>query len=50
MFIAEPSRQFERLMLKRLALPNGFQGESFNGKVRERVSGCLISLFTFLSG
>ena len=43
------SREFERLILKRLELPSRFQGEGFNGKVRERVSVCLISLFTFLS-
>ena len=45
----KPSREFERLMLKRLERPNVFQGEGFKGKVRERVSGCLIGLFTFLS-
>ena len=38
-----PSKENGQLMLKRPKVPDGFQGRVFKGKVRERVSGCMIS-------
>ena len=35
------------LMLKRWELPDGFQGKVFKDRVRERVAGCVIGLYTF---
>ena len=43
-----PSKEKEGLMLKKpkYTFHSGFQGRVFKGKVRERVSECLISLWT----
>ena len=46
-FIAGPSKEYGWLILRRLELPNGFQGRVFKDKVREKVIGCLISLWTY---
>ena len=43
-----PSKESRQLMLKRPKLPDGFQGRGLKGKVRERVTWCMISLCTIL--
>ena len=41
-----PTKEKGQLLNKRPELPDGFQGRVFKGKVRERVAGYLISLWT----
>ena len=40
-----PSKEYGWLMLKRPKLTGGFQGSVFKGKMRERVTRCMISSF-----
>ena len=44
-----PNKENGHLMLKRPKLPYDFWGRVFKGKVEERVSGCLISLWRLFS-
>ena len=47
-FIARPSKEITQLMRKRPEFPNGFHRRAFKDRVRERVTGCMISLCTIL--
>ena len=42
-FIAGPSKENGKLMLKRTEFLDGFQGRVFKDSVRERVAVCMIS-------
>ena len=46
-YFRAPSKEYRWLMLKRPELPGGFQGKVFEDRVRERIAGCIISLWTF---
>ena len=48
MFIAKPSKEYEWLMHERPELSNGFQGRVCKDKVRERVTGYVVSLCIIL--
>ena len=39
-----PSKENRQLMLKRPTVPDGSWGKALKGKVRERFTGCLVSL------
>ena len=43
---SEPLRWYGQLILGRPDLPSGFQGRVFKDRVREKVIGCLITLWT----
>ena len=43
-FIARPSKENRQLVLKRPRVLDRFQGRVFKGKVKEKVTGCVISL------
>ena len=47
-FIARPSKENRQLVLKRPRVLDRFQGRVFKGKVKEKVTGCVISLSTTL--
>ena len=46
-FTAGPSKESRQLVLRRPELADGFQGNVFKDRVRERVVGYVISSWTF---